>query len=268
MPSPRRSTRSSRGGSRAARPAGAVLAAAVFLLGAAGPSKRERELALDLDRIFTAPVMEHGLWGVQVASLDSGRVLYSLNPRTLMMPASNMKILTLAAAAETLGWDYRFKTTLMSTAPVEDGVLKGDLIVVGGGDPTINSRGDRASALFDEWAAALKAAGITRIDGNVIGDDSAFDRRGLGQGWSWDYLQYGYAAPSGALEYNENIATLSIKAGAKAGDQAALELPPSTGLGLKHHVVTGEPGTPTTIEFERHPNDFWLDVTGSIAVDA
>ena len=66
--------------------------------------------------------------------------------------------------------------------------------------------------MFDEWAAALgKAAGVNRIDGNVVGDATAFDRRRLGQGWSWDYLQDGYAAPSGALEFNEDIATLSIR---------------------------------------------------------
>src|SRR4030095_1043424 len=98
---------------------------------AAGPSKRERALVADLDRIFNAPVMEQGLWGVEVASLDTGRVIYARNARTLMMPASNMKILTLAAAAETFGWDYRFKTTLETTAGVQDGALKGDLIVRG-----------------------------------------------------------------------------------------------------------------------------------------
>ena len=230
--------------------------------------RAERTLAADLDRIFGAPVMEQGLWGVQVTSLDTGKVLYALNARKLMMPASNMKILTLAAAAETLGWDYRFKTVLETTAPVENGVLKGDLIVRGNGDPTINSRDNRAAALFDLWAGALKAAGITRIDGNIVGDASAFDRRRLGQGWSWDYLQYGYAAPIGALEFNEDIATLSIRPGAKAGDNAALELTPGAGLGLIHHVVTGAAGTPMTIDLERRPDGNWLDVIGSIAVDA
>jgi serine-type D-Ala-D-Ala carboxypeptidase/endopeptidase (penicillin-binding protein 4) len=225
-------------------------------------------LKSDLDRIFGAPVMEQGLWGVQVKSLETGRVLYTLNARKLMMPASNMKIVTLAAAAEALGWDYRFKTTLETAAPVENGALKGDLIVRGSGDPTINSRANRATVLFDEWAAALKAAGITRIDGNIVGDASAFDRRRLGQGWSWDYLQYGYAAPIGALEFNEDIATLSIRPGAKAGDNAALEVTPGAGLGLIHHVLTGQPGSATTIDLERAPDGNWLDVTGSIAVDA
>jgi serine-type D-Ala-D-Ala carboxypeptidase/endopeptidase (penicillin-binding protein 4) len=213
-------------------------------------------------------VMEQGLWGVEVRSLDSGRVLYALNPRKLMMPASNMKIVTLAAAAETLGWDYRFKTTLETTADVENGALKGDLIVRGGGDPTINTRDRRGAAVFDEWAAALKAAGITRIDGNIIGDASAFDRRGLGQGWSWDYLEAGYAAPSSALEFNENIAALSIRPGLKPGDEARLELAPGTGLGLVHRVLTGEPGSRTGVNIERRLDGAWLDVAGSIAVDA
>ena len=125
-------------------------------------SQAVRALSSDLDRIFAAPVMEQGLWGVEVKSLDRGAVLYALNPHKLVMPASNMKILTLAGAAETLGWDYRFKTTLWSSAAIQNGALMGDLIVSGSGDPTINSRGNRASLVFDEWAVGLKAAGISR----------------------------------------------------------------------------------------------------------
>ncbi len=212
--------------------------------------------------------MAQGLWGVEVKSLDTGRLLYARNARRLLMPASNMKIVTLAAAAETLGWDYRFKTTIETDGAIEGGALKGNLIVRGAGDPTINNRDNRARAMFDEWASALKAAGVTRIDGNVVADASAFDRRGLGQGWSWDYLQYGYAAPVGALEFNEDIATLTVRPGGKPGDAAQLELPPSTGLGLVHQVVTGEAGTATTIDFERVPDSNYLDVTGSIAADA
>jgi len=244
-----------------------ALCAAV--LTAANPSKQERQLVSDLNRIFSAPVMEHGLWGVEVKSIDSGRVLYTRDARTMMMPASNMKILTLAAAAETLGWDHRFTTTLESSGDdVASGVLNGSLIVRGGGDPTINTRNGRASALFDEWAAALKAAGITRIKGNVVGDDSAFDRRLLGQGWAWDYLQDGYAAPVSALEFNENIATLQIRPGTKAGDAAGLELPPGTGLGLLHHATTGDAGSRTAIVVQRALDGAWLDVSGSIAADA
>jgi D-alanyl-D-alanine carboxypeptidase/D-alanyl-D-alanine-endopeptidase (penicillin-binding protein 4) len=232
------------------------------------PTRAARALANDLDHIFTAPLMEHGLWGVEVKSLETGEVVYSLNPRKLVMPASNMKILTLAAAAEVLGWDYQFRTTLASAARVQDGALKGDLIVIGSGDPTINSRGNHASAVFDGWAAALKTAGISRIDGAIVGDGSAFDAATLGQGWAWDYLQYGYAAPIGALEYDEDTALLTIQPGAKPGDPAVLSLTPGSGLRLDNRTITGDPQSPASIEFERPPNDAVLVVTGSIAGDA
>ncbi len=169
------------------------------------------------------PSWNRGCGASRSGRSTTGAVLYELNSRKLMMPASNMKIVTLAAAAETLGWDYRFKTTLETAAPVEDGALEGDLIVRGGGDPTINARDRRAAAVFDEWADALKAAGITRIDGRIVGDDSAFDDATLGGGWAWDYLQDGYAAPVGALEFNENIATLTVRPGRERATAAFVE---------------------------------------------
>ena len=78
-------------------------------------------------------------------------------------------------------------------------MLHGDLIVGSNGDPTINSREGRATAVFDEWARRCAAPAFASIDGRIIGDDQAFDDEGIGAGWAWDYLQYGYAAPVGAL---------------------------------------------------------------------
>jgi D-alanyl-D-alanine carboxypeptidase/D-alanyl-D-alanine-endopeptidase (penicillin-binding protein 4) len=232
------------------------------------PSAAERTLAADLSRIFGAPVMDNGLWGVEVRSLSTGRVLFELNSRKLMMPASNMKILTLATAADTLGWDFRFTTTLETAAPVEAGVLAGDLVVRGGGDPTINSRNGRAAALFDEWASALKAAGIVSIDGRIVGDDNAFDDGWLGGGWAWDYLQYGYAAPVGALEYNESLAQLTVRPGAQQGNPVFVELTPSSGLKLFNRAITGGPQSTSTIDYERRLDDPTLEVSGTLAVDA
>jgi D-alanyl-D-alanine carboxypeptidase/D-alanyl-D-alanine-endopeptidase (penicillin-binding protein 4) len=212
--------------------------------------------------------MSQGLWGVEVKSLDSGKVLFAHHARTLVMPASNMKILTLATAAETLGWDFCFTTTLETAATIDNGVLTGDLIVRGTGDPTINSRDGRAAAVFDEWAGALKAAGIARIDGAIVGDDNAFDDRGLGAGWSWDYLQYGYAAPVGALEFNENVARLNVRPAAREGDPVIPDLAPGSGLQVLNHAYTGAAKSPVTIDFERRVDQPILTVTGSLAVDA
>jgi serine-type D-Ala-D-Ala carboxypeptidase/endopeptidase (penicillin-binding protein 4) len=109
-----------------------------------------------------------------------------------------------------LGWDHRFTTTLETAAPVVDGILDGDLFIRGTGDATINTRENRSSQVLDAWADALKRAGITAVRGRIIGDDQAFDDEGLGDGWSWDYLQFGYAAPVGALQFDENVATLTV----------------------------------------------------------
>jgi len=211
--------------------------------------------------------MDQGLWGVEVKSLDSGRVLYALNARKLMMPAvehedRHARGPRRRRSAGTIGSRRRWKPRPTSTT----GVLKGDLIVRGTGDPTINSRDKRAAAVFDQWAAALRRPAVSRIDGNVVGDATAFDRRRLGQGWSWDYLQDGYAAPSGALEFNEDIATLTIRPGPKPGDDAAIEVTPGAGLGTDPPVVTGAPGSATKVEVERQADGAWLDVTGSIAL--
>ena len=199
-----------------------------------------RELRSQLATVFNAPVMSRGTWGVEVRSLDRGDVLFDHHAGTLMMPASNMKILTLAAAAEALGWDHRFTTTLETTAPVDAGVLRGDLIVRGTGDPTISTRGRRNEAVLDEWASALRAAGITSIDGRVLGDDQAFDDEGIGPGWSWDYLEAGYAAPVGALQYNENTADLTTAPGAAVGDPVIVRLGAGSGFTVSNRAVTGE----------------------------
>jgi D-alanyl-D-alanine carboxypeptidase/D-alanyl-D-alanine-endopeptidase (penicillin-binding protein 4) len=228
------------------------------------PSRPVRELRSDLGRVFGAPIMDRGVWGVDVRSLETGERLYSLNAGKLMMPASNMKILTLAASADVLGWDYRFTTTLETTGAVAAGVLHGDLIVRSNGDPSINARDGRAEAVLHEWARELQAAGISSIEGRIIGDDQAFDDEGIGAGWAWDYLQYGYAAPVGALEFNENVATLTIAPGASTGDPVILRLTPGSGLAMLNRAVTGAAGSEQTLDYRRHIDRPTLEVTGSI----
>jgi D-alanyl-D-alanine carboxypeptidase/D-alanyl-D-alanine-endopeptidase (penicillin-binding protein 4) len=224
------------------------------------------ELRSDLERVFDAPVIQRGVWAVDVMSMATGEHLYRLNAERWMMPASNLKILTLAAAAETLGWDYRFKTTLEARGPTEAGVLKGDLVVRSNGDPTINGRDGRAAAVFREWTSAVAAAGITSVEGRVIGDDQAFDDEGLGAGWAWDYLQYDYAAPVGALEFNENTATLLVAPGNSPGSSPIVSLSPGSGLTLVNLATTGASGSVDTIDFHRPLDRTVLEVTGSVPI--
>ncbi len=222
-------------------------------------------LTADLDAIFDAPALAHATMAVRIESLRDGRLLYARQPATLVIPASNMKIVTAAVAAARLGWDYRFTTRLEAAGAIHDGVLEGDLIVTGGGDPSIAAQDLRTAPLFDEWAAALASAGIRRVDGRLIGDDDAFDDETLGAGWAWDYLAAGYAAPSSALSYNENVAVVRIEPGPAPGSPATLTLgPPGHELEVVNEVTTTTPDEPASIAFRRLPGDARLVVRGSV----
>ncbi len=184
------------------------------------------------------------------------------------MPGSNMKILTLAAAADLLGWDYRFETRLVTTAPLESGVLHGDLIVVGGGDPSISERSDERGVL-QAMARQLREAGVRQIDGRVIGDDDLFDDQELGDGWAWDNLPYGYSAPVTALEYNEGSVDLVIRAGASTGDPVGIQVrPDGSGLEVENRLVTVSETGEGTLDMERRPGSSHLVVRGQIPARA
>ena len=224
-------------------------------------------LTRDLDAIFDAPVLARALVGVRIESLRTGRVIYTRNANKLVVPASNMKLFTMAVAAEKLGWNHRFETRLEAAGPIEDGVLEGDLIVTGTGDPSITSPDGGTPALFSEWAEALKKAGIRRVNGRLIGDDNAFDDEGWGAGWAWDYLNAGYAAPSGALSYNENVVSVRITPGAKEGDAARVVLlPAGATLEVVNGVRTAASETNATVTLDRLPGSTRLIVSGRVPV--
>ena len=231
------------------------------------PCSPRDHLTRDLDAAFAAPALRSAIWGVKVQSLDTGAVIYELNPDTLLVPASNTKIVTTAVAAERLGWDFRFVTRLETDAPIADGTLRGDLVVVGGGDPTMNDTFGGAGAAFDEWATALRAAGISRIDGRIVGNDDAFEERPYGSGWEWDDFPYGYLSPVGALQVDENVVEVSIAPGTAPGNPAVVSMPlAGPGIGVVNRVITGAPGSETDIDLSRLPGARDVEVSGTIAV--
>jgi len=227
-----------------------------------------RALAGRLTAILETPEAGGALWAVFVRSLDSGDVVYDHQGDRLVMPASTMKIVTLAVAAERLGWDYRYETQLLSAAPVVDGVLRGDLIVRGSGDPTINTRAGRSMPAFDAWAETLLAAGITTVDGRVIGDDDLFEDAEPGYGWSWDDLPYGYATPAGALQHHDSALLLTIQPGSVAGEAAVIEVEPQgTWVRVANRVETVSPDGQTDLGLRRLP-DGTLEARGVVPAGA
>jgi D-alanyl-D-alanine carboxypeptidase/D-alanyl-D-alanine-endopeptidase (penicillin-binding protein 4) len=208
------------------------------------------------------------LWSVLVKTESSDAALYSLNAAKLVMPGSTMKVVTLAAAAELLGWDHQFETRIVSTAPIDAGVLRGDLVVVGGGDPSISERSDMPGVI-KALARKLRETGITRIEGGVIGDDDLFDDRGLGNGWTLDNLPYGYSAPVSALEYNEGSVDLVIAAGAASGDPVSIQVrPEGSGLIVDNRLTTVAASGTGRLTLQRVPGSMRVVVEGEIPARA
>src|SRR5262249_60835049 len=181
-------------------------------------------LRRDIDAILAAPELERGFWGALIKSVDHDETLYARNSTKLMMPASTMKVVTLAAAAEKLGWDYTYPTRVFTTGRIVDGVLQGDLIVVGSGDPSLDDWDGMATQLFADWATQLKAAGIHAIRGRIIGDDNLFDDEPYGFGWSWDDMARSFSAGVSALQFNEGSVQLKIAPGRAIGSKAAITI--------------------------------------------
>src|SRR5947207_12486586 len=202
------------------RSSAAIVAVALTASLSAQSSRSIDQLQHDIDAILGNPLLQHGFWGVVIKPVDRDETWYALNAQKLMMPASCMKVVTLAAAAEKLGWDFRYETKVFVTGTTRAGVLHGDLIVAGSGDPSLDDWDGIATRLWADWATRLKAAGITAIDGRIVGDDNAFEDEGLGSGWAWDDVPAGFAAPVSALQFNEGNVQVRLGPGDAVGARA------------------------------------------------
>ncbi|HEV2390837.1 MAG TPA: D-alanyl-D-alanine carboxypeptidase/D-alanyl-D-alanine-endopeptidase [Verrucomicrobiae bacterium] len=226
------------------------------------------KLRRELTELINQPKYAAAFWGIKIVSLDTGRTLFEHNAQKLLSPASNCKLYTVAVALDRLGADYRIKTSLYAaTRPNAGGFLEGDLIVYGRGDPTINEKlqgGDTFKAL-EALVRALTNAGVKRIKGDLVGDDSFFRGPEFGSGWAWDDAEYSYGAEISALTINENTVKLSAMPGARAGIPAALALlSPAPYLVLSNRTVTIEKGGSRALTFYRPLEENVVYVSGQV----
>jgi D-alanyl-D-alanine carboxypeptidase/D-alanyl-D-alanine-endopeptidase (penicillin-binding protein 4) len=189
----------------------APLAAAAVVAAPAAPAAAVTALSADLERLITNSGINGAQWSVLVVSLDKGDTLFAHGADNHLAPASGLKLFTTAAALYYLGPQFRYSTFLLSDGKIENGVLNGDLVVYGTGDPTFTARFGRRDAVWHAFADTLAALGVREIRGSLIGDASYFAGPGAGTGWQEDYIGASYAAPSSALSFGENIATLEIR---------------------------------------------------------
>jgi serine-type D-Ala-D-Ala carboxypeptidase/endopeptidase (penicillin-binding protein 4) len=215
--------------------------------GVAAPS-----LAARIDAILERPSLRSADWGIEVRDASSGRVLYARAADRRFIPASNLKLLVSATAAHHLDPGYRYRTTLYATGPVRDGVLEGDLVLFGRGDPLISTRYGRPLAgVWDELADSLLARGVRRVSGGVVADDSYFEAQHVSPDWDPYDLRWWYAAPVGALGYNDNSVEVHVAPGTVGKAPRVSWVPRSEYVQVENRAVTVAAGRAATADLER-----------------
>jgi D-alanyl-D-alanine carboxypeptidase/D-alanyl-D-alanine-endopeptidase (penicillin-binding protein 4) len=244
---------------------------------AAQPAKRASHSALARkieSAIAESAVARSAAWGVQATELSSGKTLFELNATHFFVPASNTKLFSTSLALTRLGPDFTFETRVMTaTAPDSNGIVNGDLRLVGGGDPNLSGRaipyrpgpaaGDPLAALAD-LAAQLAAKGVTRVTGDIVGDDTWYAWEPFGAGWGIDDPLYEYGAPVSALTLNDNAFMLHIRPGANDGDLAALEVSPAVDYYTIDNRVRTTSSGERRIHYSRAPGSMTLELWGTI----
>jgi D-alanyl-D-alanine carboxypeptidase/D-alanyl-D-alanine-endopeptidase (penicillin-binding protein 4) len=252
-----------------------TISAAVPLAAQSSGSLQQR-----MTRFLDQPPFDRATWNVFVQD-DRGRVLFNRNGDRFSIPASNTKLVVAAAAAVLLPADYRVRTSIYTNGTVEHGVLKGDLILYGRGDPTWSERCytidtlapggcDSTWTVVDAIADSIRARGIRRVTGRIVGDGSYFEPALVHWNWSTFDINWWYAAPVSALGFHDNSTDFEISPG------PAVDQPPVITINPDMHFITFEnrartvpADSSTTIgdNFFRKPGtlDIWAEGTVSLS---
>jgi len=212
----------------------------------AGSPVLEREFG----RFSSDPALKHASWSFLVTDLETGIPLISHDHQRALCPASVQKLITTASALITFGAQHTLPTELQYDGFIdENGTLQGNLYIFGGGDPSLGSSFWDKSPSFEDlvanWLELLRSAGIARVLGDIIADDSAFDRDMIPRKYLWEDIGNYYGAGSSALTFNENTYTVFFDAGQSMGAPARVKsvLPEIPSMKLLNEVTTGQRGS-------------------------
>ncbi len=220
-----------------------------------------------VSEILANPMLSRGRIGVRIDSLDSRINLYSRDADRYFMPASNMKGYTVGAALDELTPNFRFTTSVYSTVkPNSNGVLDGSLIVFGRGDPSFSATfydGDKFKAI-DKLVDKIAAAGIKRIEGSLIGDETYFNSKPIPNTWEWDDLQWYYGAEISSLTFNDNSVDLSVSP-TTIGKGCVVVIDPSYALyQIVNRCTTTPAGSKRELRITKRLEENIVEIAGTI----
>ena len=205
-------------------------------------------------------------WGVLAVDMATGDTLLAHGAEHRLVPGSTMKLLTTATALDQLGADYRWRTEVWAGGAIDatSGVLQGDLVVIGTGDPTLSSRfGDEDREPLDPLASALLEGGVRRVTGALVVDASSWDSATVRASWMVDDLPFGYAATGGAFVVEEGVTHVELSGGQGLDEPVAARWWPYGEEGfVRSRVTTAE--SATEVEASYLPESHRLELTGSV----
>ena len=231
------------------------------------PTETIEDLRTKIRQRLFSPAIRRGRVGVKIVSLSSGSLVYEQDSEKYFMPASNMKNFTVAAALERLTPDFRIVTSVYASAlPDEQGNIKGDLRVFGRGDISLSGTfndGDPYKGV-DSLAEKIVAAGVKRIEGSIVGDESYFKGNAIPATWEWDDLQWYYGAEISALQINDGAVALSVNPG-PAGYACSVTInPPNTLIQIVNLCTTS--GSRRNIQVTKRLDRNIIEITGTMPV--
>ncbi len=216
--------------------------------------------------------MKYGISSLCVLNAETGDVMFSNNEEMGLAPASTLKTVTSVTAFNLLGSDFKWETSLGYTGTITNGVLSGDLILRGSGDPALGSsryEQTKSDILLTRWLNAVKKAGITKIQGRIITDDSLFGTANIPLGWIWQDIGNYYGAGASSCTWQENQFGLTIRPGSKPGAPITIEKmnPGIEGLNVVNEVSTGSAGSGDNVYAFSSPYTDIVYVRGSYGID-
>lgn len=192
---------------------------------------------------------KYAITSLCVLDANTGKVIFANNENIGLAPASTLKTITSATAFYNLGKDFRYETKLSYTGNITaDGTLQGDIIITGSGDPTLGSwryEQTKENNILNQWVAAIKAAGIKKIEGSVISDDRTFGTSTIPTGWIWQDIGNYYGAGAGSICWRENQFDVYLRPGSSTGSDAQVikTVPEMPYIQLVNELKTGANGT-------------------------
>lgn len=251
----------------------ALLGVAVAFCFAAVPlpvrAKDPGRLTQAIEAILKRPVFAPALVAIDIRDLATGRVLFERNATKNVRPASTLKLFTTAAILDAESGNGGLAATTVETTGRLDGLgrVLGDLYLIGRGDPNLSDRVEWRGGedAFDQLAADIRQAGITRIEGRIVGYDGLFSTESIPDGWTADDLLWSYGAEVSALSAFDNVLRLRLEPGEQEGDISVLRVEPATGfMRIENHVLTSPRDSNTEITPTRRLGSRTLILEGTL----